>query len=31
VRTLLLETRYRDLEDTLGIHEAFARDIRPAI
>jgi probable F420-dependent oxidoreductase len=31
VGTLLLETRYRDLEDVLGIYETFARDILPAI
>ena len=29
VHTVLFETRLRDLEDTVGICEAFARDIRP--
>jgi len=31
VGTVLFETRLRDLEDTVGIYEAFARDIRPRI
>jgi probable F420-dependent oxidoreductase len=31
VSTILIETRQRDLEDMIQIHEAFARDIRPAI
>ncbi len=29
VHTVLFETRLRDLEDTVGIYEAFARDILP--
>jgi len=28
---MLLETRYRDLDDMIGIYEAFAADIRPQI
>lgn len=31
VDTVLLETRYRDLADTLGIYETFARDVRPRL
>ncbi len=31
VTTLLIESRQRDLDDMIEIHEAFARDIRPAI
>ncbi|OGL13888.1 MAG: hypothetical protein A3K12_08635 [Candidatus Rokubacteria bacterium RIFCSPLOWO2_12_FULL_71_19] len=31
VHTVLFETRLRDLEDTVGIYEAFARDIRPRL
>jgi probable F420-dependent oxidoreductase len=31
VSTVLLETRYRDLDDMVGIFEAFAREVRPAI
>jgi len=31
VASILLETRYRDLPDMLGIYETFARDIRPRI
>ena len=31
VSTVLFETRLRDLEDTVGIYEAFARDIRPRL
>jgi probable F420-dependent oxidoreductase len=31
VESLLLEARYRDLDDMIGIYEAFARDIRPQI
>ena len=31
VESLLLEARYRDLDDMIGIFEAFARDIRPQI
>ncbi|MGH7367647.1 MAG: LLM class F420-dependent oxidoreductase [Candidatus Rokuibacteriota bacterium] len=31
VESLLLETRYRDLDDMRGIYETFARDIRPRI
>ncbi|HSL49409.1 MAG TPA: LLM class F420-dependent oxidoreductase [Candidatus Deferrimicrobiaceae bacterium] len=31
VESMLLETRYRDLDDMIGIYEAFARDIRPHI
>ena len=31
VDAMLLEARYRDLEDMLGIYETFARDIRPQI
>ena len=31
VQTVLLETRYRDLDDMLGIYETFAREIRPAV
>ena len=31
VTTLLIESRQRDLDDMVQIHEAFARDIRPAL
>lgn len=31
VTTLLLESRQRDLEDMIRIHETFARKIRPAV
>lgn len=31
VDSILLEARYRDLPDMLGIYESFARDIRPRI
>jgi alkanesulfonate monooxygenase SsuD/methylene tetrahydromethanopterin reductase-like flavin-dependent oxidoreductase (luciferase family) len=31
VESVLLETRYRDLDDMIGIYEAFAGDIRPRI
>ena len=31
VESMLLETRYRDLDDMIGIYEAFAADIRPQI
>jgi len=31
VSTVLLETRYRDLEDMVGIYETFAREVRPQI
>jgi len=31
VDTVLMEARYRDLDDMLGIFEAFMRDIRPRI
>jgi probable F420-dependent oxidoreductase len=31
VESMLLETRYRDLDDMIGIYEAFAADIRPHI
>ena len=31
VDTMLLEARYRDLPDMLGIFEAFAREIRPLV
>jgi len=31
VSTVLLETRYRDLDDMLGIYDTFARDIRPEL
>jgi probable F420-dependent oxidoreductase len=31
VESMLLETRYRDLDDMIGIYEAFAGDIRPLI
>jgi probable F420-dependent oxidoreductase len=31
VESILLETRYRDLAEMLGIYEAFARDFRPLI
>jgi probable F420-dependent oxidoreductase len=31
VRVVLLETRTRDLDDTIGIHETFAREVRPAL
>ena len=30
VSDVLLESRYRDLEDMIGIYETFAREIRPA-
>lgn len=31
VESVLLETRYRDLDDMLNIYETFARDIRPRL
>ncbi|MBI4588243.1 MAG: LLM class F420-dependent oxidoreductase [Candidatus Rokubacteria bacterium] len=31
VTTLLVESRQRDLDDMIQVHEAFARDIRPAV
>lgn len=31
VKTVLLETRYRDLDDVIGIYETFAREVRPAV
>jgi probable F420-dependent oxidoreductase len=31
VDTVLLEARYRDLDDTIGIFETFAREIRPRV
>jgi hypothetical protein len=31
VESMLLETRYRDLDDMIGIYETFAADIRPQI
>jgi probable F420-dependent oxidoreductase len=31
VETVILETRYRDLADLVGIYERFAREIRPAV
>ena len=31
VESMLLETRYRDLDDMIGIYESFAADIRPQI
>lgn len=31
VESILLETRYRDLAEMLGIYETFARDLRPRI
>jgi probable F420-dependent oxidoreductase len=31
VSTVLFESRYRDLDDMVGIFETFAREIRPAI
>jgi probable F420-dependent oxidoreductase len=31
VESMLLETRYRDLDDMIAIYEAFAADIRPQI
>jgi probable F420-dependent oxidoreductase len=31
VESMLLETRYRDLDDMIGIYETFARDIRPLV
>ena len=31
VESMLLETRYRDLDDMIAIYETFARDIRPLI
>lgn len=31
VQTVILETRYRDLDDMIGIYEAFAREIRPRL
>ncbi len=31
VDTLLMEARYRDLDDTIAIFETFARDIRPRV
>jgi probable F420-dependent oxidoreductase len=31
VESILLETRYRDLDDMIGIYETFAADIRPQL
>jgi hypothetical protein len=31
VDSMLLETRYRDLDDMISIYEAFAADVRPQI
>ncbi|HSE06433.1 MAG TPA: LLM class F420-dependent oxidoreductase [Methylomirabilota bacterium] len=31
VESMLLETRYRDLDDMIAIYETFARDVRPQI
>ena len=31
VESMLLETRYRDLDDMIGIYETFAADVRPSI
>lgn len=31
VRTVLLETRYRDLDEMIAIYETFAREIRPRV
>jgi probable F420-dependent oxidoreductase len=31
IQTVLFETRYRDLDDMVGIYEAFAREIRPKV
>ena len=31
VDSVLLETRYRDLQEMLGIYETFAREIRPRL
>jgi probable F420-dependent oxidoreductase len=31
VHTILLEARVRDIDDTVGIFETFARDIRPSV
>jgi hypothetical protein len=31
VTTVLLETRYRDLDDMVGTYETFAREIRPRL
>ncbi len=31
VESILLETRYRDLDDMIGLYESFAADIRPQI
>jgi hypothetical protein len=31
VSTVLLEARYRDLDDMVGIFERFAREIRPRV
>jgi len=31
VQTVLLETRYRDLDDMIGIYETFAREVRPRV
>lgn len=31
VDTVLMEARYRDLDETVGIFETFARDIRPRV
>ena len=31
VQTIVLETRYRDLDDLVGMYERFAREIRPAV
>jgi hypothetical protein len=31
VESMLLETRYRDLDDMIGIYEAFAADVRPSV
>jgi len=29
--TIILETRYRDLDDLVGLYERFAREVRPAL
>jgi hypothetical protein len=31
VESMLLETRYRSLDDMISIYESFAADIRPSI
>jgi probable F420-dependent oxidoreductase len=31
VDTIILETRFRDLDDLVGLYERFAREIRPAV